>query len=197
MFNVSIDEYGYFKNYAKVGKVAGGVDVETIPTDEDQLKNRAYKLISNTVDEVTKVAVIEKYIYVDEEVTLTDPETGEIIVDEETGEAITEVVQVIRVVTDEEIETEGIDLSIVYQRVKTDEDGNVVTQEIITPKTVYSWEFNEERYNELVAEAEAKQAELENSQNEVIDYQTRISDLEAQVEELKGTIEQMQATLNS
>lgn len=126
MFNVLLDEDNYYTGvYAKVGKIEGGVDVDVLPPSENSL---GYKLIEEMVETTEKVPILQ-YI---REPNNTDELLENRIIDESQYSELSEE-----------------DRKLYTASYATDEDGNLLLQEISVSKLQQHWEYSQEKYDEL------------------------------------------------
>ena len=126
MFNVLLDEDNYYTGvYAKVGKIEGGVDVDVLPPSENSL---GYKLIEEMVETTEKVPILQ-YI---REPNNTDELLENRIIDESQYSELREE-----------------DRKLYTASYATDEDGNLLLQEISVSKLQQHWEYSQEKYDEL------------------------------------------------
>ena len=126
MFNVLLDKDNYYTGvYAKVGKIEGGVDVDVLPPSENSL---GYKLVEEMVETTEKVPILQ-YI---REPNNTDELLENRIIDESQYSELSEEVQ-----------------KLYTASYATDEDGNLLLQEISVSKLQQHWEYSQEKYDEL------------------------------------------------
>lgn len=191
MYNVQIDENMFFTgNYAKVGTVQNGVNVEKLPPNENSL---CYKLVDVEVTKSCEEPVLQRVMYttsdtefdvlyhtvsIDEENNetynyLTEEEYNALSDEEKQDVVVERIPQMITVeLTREEYdalsEDEKSNVMISY---KEDEEGNLVYETIEYTGMVKDWEFSQERYDELEAERIKREQEMEQEK----EYQDSIS----------------------
>lgn len=73
MFNVLLKD-GYFLNACRVGGFVGGVDVESLPNETDEIRKRAYKLDNGqwVFDEAKYQELLKEQVIVDEKIEIED-----------------------------------------------------------------------------------------------------------------------------
>lgn len=126
MFNVLLDEDNYYTGiYAKVGKIEGGVDVDVLPPSENSLW---YKLVEEMIETTEKVPILQ---YVREPNGMDELLENRIINESQYSELSEE------------------DQKLYTASYATDEEGNLLLQEISVSKLKQRWEYNQERFEKL------------------------------------------------
>ena len=126
MFNVLLDEDNYYTGvYAKVGKIEGGVDVDVLPPSENSL---GYKLVEEMVETIEKVPILQ---YIREPNSMDELLENRIIDESQYSELSEE------------------DQKLYTASYATDENGNLLLQEISVSKLQQRWEYHQEKHDEL------------------------------------------------
>ena len=150
MFNVLLDKDNYYTGvYAKVGKIEGGIDVEKLPPSENSL---GYKLVEDMIETTEKVPILQ---YVREPNSMDEPLASRIIDESQYSELSEE---------DQKLYT----VSYV-----TDEEGNLLLQEISVSKLQQRWEYHQERFDELESQRISELEENEKLQKSLSSEQQR------------------------
>ena len=183
MYNVKVNEnYFYQGAYAKVGKVEGGIDMSTLPPEENQfcyyinfkeeieirqVPAKAYYKYETSETEFDFIYEVKSVDENNEEITnsITEKEYNTLTDEEKENVTITQTPKVIQVeLTKEEYEALSDEEKVeVYVFDKTDEEGNLVYEDVKKTVIVKEWAFSQEKYDELEAkriadeEAEAEQ----------------------------------------
>ena len=118
----------YTGKYDNCNTADSGIKIESLPDEIDTRLQQAYKAVKKIKTVTKEIPVVEKCINV------TSEETDNVSV---------------RVLTDEEIEKEGISESDIFLRDKTDSDGNVVYETKEVQEEYYAWEKDEDKYKEI------------------------------------------------
>ena len=126
MFNVLLDEDNYYTGvYAKVGKIEGGVDVDVLPPSENSL---GYKLVEEMVETIEKVPILQ---YIREPNSMDELLENRIIDESQYSELSEE------------------DQKLYTASYATDENGNLLLQEISVSKLQQRWEYHQEKHDKL------------------------------------------------
>lgn len=166
MFNVLLDADNYYTGvYAKVGKIDGGVDVDVLPPSENSL---GYKLVEEIV-ETTEKAPILQYI---REPNNADELQENRIIDESKYSELSEE-----------------DKKLYTSSYVTDDDGNLLLQDINISKLQQRWEYNQERFEKLesqrISELEEQERLMKSLSSEQqradIDYIALMSGIDLEV----------------
>ena len=185
MYYVELDESNFYTgNYASIGTLPNGINVEKLPPSENSL---CYKLVDK---EITKEASQPILQYIKTTASDTEFETIYTIESlDENGNTITtsltkeeyetlddndkksvNVSQIAKIITvtltkdafDVLDETEKSEFTASY---KEDENGNIVYETVQTTEIIKDWEFSQEKYDELeekrIAEEEQSKADKE------------------------------------
>ena len=130
---VVLDENKFFTGtYAKIGSIENGVEVETLPPEENQT---CYRLVEEKKERTNKVNIIEyiKFVYNENnELSEEIVDTEEIVVTEDAYNALSD---------DEKIQY--------GTRYKTDENGEYVTKDVVETYTDKTWTLDESKVSEL------------------------------------------------
>lgn len=166
MYNVVLDENKFYTgNYAKIGKLKNGIDIETLPPEENSLCYYI-KEVETPIEKQVEVYVYYKIIYSDTEfyniyyIKLEDGTKGEVISsieydslpDEEKINIIIESVpkQTVVKISSEEYDSLPDEEKSQYTKTyKVDENGLQVFETITEIILVKQWEFSEDKFNEL------------------------------------------------
>lgn len=166
MFNVLLDEDNYYTGvYAKVGKIEGGVEVDVLPPYENSL---GYKLVEEMVETTEKVPILQ-YI---REPNNTDELLENRILDESQYSELSE--------EDQKLYTSSY---------ATDNEGNLLLQDISISKLQQRWEYNQERFEKLesqrISELEEQEKLIKSLSSEQqradIDYIALMSGIDLEV----------------
>lgn len=150
MFNVLLDEDNYYTGvYAKVGKIEGGVEVDVLPPSENSL---GYKLVEEMVETTEKVPILQ---YV-REPNNADELLENRIIDESQYSELSEE-----------------DKKLYTASYATDEEGNLLLQEISVSKLQQRWEYHQERFDELESQRISELEENEKLQKSLSSEQQR------------------------
>lgn len=185
MFNAQIDENNFFTgNYATIGVVLNGVNVETLPPTENQL---CYKLIDVEVVKENKEPILQYTKTVESDTEFETIYTIESL--DEDGNTITTSLTKEEYETLDDIDKESVNISQIAKIVtvtltkdefnvldetekskftasyKEDENGNIVYETVQITEIIKDWEFSQEKYDELeekrIAEEEQSKADKE------------------------------------
>ena len=187
MYNVKVDEnYFYQGAYAKVGKIQNGEDMPCLPPEENQLcyyinfkeeieiEQVIVKVYTKNVTSETEFDTYYEVKSVDEEGneifnSITEEEYNALSDEEKENVTITQVPKVIQVeLTKEEYEALSDEEKVeIYVFDKTDEEGNLVYEDVEKTVIVKEWAFSQEKYDELEAKRIAdEKAEAEQEAEE-------------------------------
>ena len=167
MFNVLLDEDNYYTGvYAKIGKIDGGVDVDVLPPSENSL---GYKLVKEMVETTEKVPILQ---YIREPNNMDDGLLENRIIDESQYSELSE--------EDQKLYTASY---------ATDENGNLLLQEISVSKLQKRWEYHQEKHDELeskmISELEEQEKLIKSLSSEQqradIDYIALMSGIDLEV----------------
>lgn len=149
MFNVLLDKDNYYTGvYAKVGKIEGGIDVEKLPPSENSL---GYKLVEEMIETTEKVPILQ---YVREPDNSNESDS--------------------RTLTEEQYdELSEQDKQLYYSSYVTDDEGNLLLQEISISKLQQRWEYHQERFDELESQRISELEENEKLQKSLSSEQQR------------------------
>ena len=166
MFNVLLDEDNYYTGvYAKVGKIEGGVDVDVLPPSENSL---GYKLVEEMVETTEKVPILQ-YI--------REPDNADELLEN----------RIINEAQYSELSEE--DQKLYTASYATDEEGNLLLQEISVSKLQQHWEYHQEKHDELeskmISELEEQERLMKSLSSEQqradIDYIALMSGIDLEV----------------
>jgi hypothetical protein len=172
MYNVKVNEnYFYQGAYAKVGKIQNGEDMPCLPPEENQLcyyidfkeKIEIEQVVVKTYTKnVTSETEFDTYYEVkteDEEGnefsnSITEEEYNALTDEEKENVTITQYPVIVQVeLTKEEYEALSDEEKMeIYVFDKTDEEGNLVYEDVEKTIIVKEWAFSQEKYNELEAQ---------------------------------------------
>lgn len=185
MFNVQIDKNNFYTgNYASIGSLPNGINVEKLPPSENSL---CYKLVdkeitkevSEPILQYTKIAESDTEFETLYTITSLDEDgnTVERSITEEEYEALDDsdkesvnVSQIAKIITITLTKSEfealnESDKTNFVASYKEDENGNIVYETVQTTEIIKDWEFSQEKYDELeekrIAEEEQSKADKE------------------------------------
>lgn len=193
MYNVKVDENYFYQNvYAKIGKVEGGIDMPTLPPEENSLcyyiafvnkveiKQVPAKAYFKSVTSETEFDITYELKSVDENgdetTTIITEEEYNVLSDEDRANVT--VTQIPKVAQVELTKAEYNALSDeekaeIYITNKLDEDNNQVYEDVEETVVVKEWAFSQAKFEELEAQriadeaAEAEQKEEEEYFNDL------------------------------
>ena len=211
MYNVKVDEnYFYQGAYAKVGKIQNGEDIHCLPPSENQLcyyinfkeeieiEQVPVKVYIKNIVSDTEFDVYYEHKTTNEEgdgvlINITEEEYNALSAEEKENVIISEFPKVIRVeLSKDEYESlsdeEKQKINIFS---KTDEEGNLLYEDVEKTIIVKEWVFSQEKYDEL----EAKRIEKEEEQKNQDAYNESISNetLKAENERLTEMVDMLTA----
>lgn len=181
MFNIQIDENNFYTgNYASIGTLPNGINVEKLPPSENSL---CYKLVDKEITKEVSQPILQYTKTVESDTEFETIYTIESL--DEDGNIITTSLTKEEYETLDDIDKESVNISQIAKIItvtltkdafdvldetekskftasyKEDENGNIVYETVQTTEIIKDWEFSQEKYDELLAEKISKQIENE------------------------------------